>query len=683
MKSLCQSILKRILYILLVIICLLGSISFSFAFKAKQGINYVNLFIGTANDQGQLDPSATVPYGMVKVGPDCTPASHVGYDFETLNISGFSINRTSGVGCSGAGGNLSVRPDYKKEKLSIVKSTEKAIPGYYSTELSNGTTVELTATNNVALEMYKFGINSPRVFDIDFSKSFAAFVDCHYEILSSAEISGWISAKNTCDNGLYKFYFYISSNEEFEIENKSKTDLVLVYSKKLSSIELRIGVSGINSDDAKKEVIKIGTLKFSEVSQQAFQLWANKLNQFELVGDEDNKTMFYSSLYRTYLSPVNVTSEDGAFINSQGEKEITTDYTYYSSWSLWDTYRTKFPFLTITDPQMMKHFCWSLCKLYKSGKAPWSTLYEVTPTTRTEHAPIVLLDAYSKGIEGIDFEECYEEIRAEVDSFELISPDNYLESAYDYWAVSQIAKILNKAHDYEKYSLLAENTWRKIWIEKFKDIDDNRFDIMHGDGLYEGTLWQYRWAVPFDIEGLSKIAGGDRVLKDQLAYFFENDLYNQGNQPDIQAVYIFNRINAPEMTQYWVNKILTKPMKHSYGTHKKFKQPYFDKAFKPVPRAYIPEMDDDDGTMAAWYVLSSIGIFPLRVGTPYYEITTPIFDKVTIQLANNKEFKIVCNRTSPNSIYIKQALLNGKVLDKMEINHIDIINGGILELVIE
>ena len=150
-----------------------------------------------------------------------------------------------------------------------------------------------------------------------------------------------------------------------------------------------------------------------------------------------------------------------------------------------------------------------------------------------------------------------------------------------------------------------------FYAEKFRDIDPERFDVMHGDGLYEGTLWQYRWAVPFDLEALCGEAGGKEKLLGQLEYFFEHELYNQGNQPDIHAPYIFGRLGLPDLTRRWVNKLLTKPLNHWYGTHRKWEKPYHGKAFRPVPEAYIPEMDDDDGTMAAWYVFSALGMYPL------------------------------------------------------------------------
>lgn len=679
-----QIVKKSVLFVGFVLVFLVSFFDNSkISAKPKQGTDFVNLFVGTANDQGQLDPSATVPYGMVKVGPDCIPPTHVGYDYEISEISGFSINRLSGVGCNGAGGNLSVRPSLPDTKLEIVKTSEKACPGYYSTKLNNGTTVELTATNRVALEKFRFGNKDKHPFYIDFSKSFAEWVGCNFKVISNHEISGWISARNTCDKGKYTFYFDFVSKNQFRVKDKNKKTILLEFDENHNAIEFRIGISGISVEDARISVKNIQSKSFSTIAKNAFQLWQDKINRVEVFGNDEDKVMFYSSLYRTFLTPVNVTSNTGSYINSKGQLENSDQHSFYSSLSIWDTYRTKFPLITLLDAKAMNDICWSLCKLYESGKAAWSTDFETTPTTRTEHSAILLLDAYMKGIQNIDFEKCYRNIEEETLNLPLNSPDNYLESAYDYWALSQIAKILNKNDDFEKHASKATELWQSIWKEKFQKIDFKTFDVMHGDGLYEGTLWQYRWAVPYDIDGLCQLAGGKDSLKDQLQYFFENNLYNQGNEPDIHTPYIFNEIGYPKLTQFWVHKILTQPMKHAYGTHSKFASPYFEKAFKPIPRSYIPEMDDDDGTMAAWYVFSAMGIYPLEVGKPCYEITSPLFDRVILHLSDNKTFQIICHRSSKDSFYIQKAVLNGKILSHLQIFHQDLVNGGVLELYLE
>ena len=645
--------------------------------KEDSNIKYVDLFIATANDRGQLSPSATVPYGMVKVGPDNSPKSHVGYNYSIEKLGGFSINRAEGVGCSGTGGNISVRPALKETTLNIVKESEQAIPGYYSTRLSNGIMAEMTASNRVAVERYQLlEDDKKQEFYIDFSSSYANFLDCSYETLSTTEIVGWVSARNTCNIGEYKYYFYLHLDKEMD-ELLERTSRSISFSVDSDEVEMRIAISPISESEAMRNYEEIKKCSFEDIRSQAYRQWEDKLKVVDVEGgSEDDKKLFYSMLYRCFLSPVDVTSIDGLFVNSKGEIEKANDFTYYSSWSLWDTYRTRFPLLTILDPDHLSDMCKSLVRLYNTGKEDWSTSFEAVPTTRTEHASIILLDAYRKGIDGVELDVCYNEIKAEVDdNIGVKSPDGYLEYAYDCWALSEIAKELGKDADHQKYLELTETTWKTIWREKFRDINPQTFDVMHGDGLYEGTLWQYRWAVPFDIDGLCCEAGGKDVLKEQLDYFFENELYNHGNQPDIHAAYIYNRIGFPNETYKLVNKILTEPMKHWYGTHNKHKNPHYTKTYTASPDGFIPEMDDDDGTMSAWYVLSSMGLYPLTPGLAEYELIPSIFEKVTINTLNGKKLVI----TKDPELSIEQpvkASVNSKTAKSLlKIKHEDIISG--------
>lgn len=648
--------------------------------KSQSKSVFVDVFIGTANDQGQLDPSATVPYGMIKVVPDCIKPSHVGYDYNKELISGFSINRISGAGCRGTGGNLSVKPALDEEEIIILKETEKGQPGYYATNLSNNVQVELTATHNVAIERFRFEPSAPKHLFINLATSFAKTERYNYKVESSQRITGSISAKNTCDNGLYTFYFNATFSQKFQVEKQDSATLLLAFNH--NDVEMRIAISPIDANTAQKEAKLIENKSFEDIKAEAKRLWDEKLSVVEVAGNDSVNKMFYTMLYRCYQSPVNDSSADSLFIDTKGTLQKAKGYKHYTSWSIWDTYRTRFPLLCLIDAKEMSDFSQSLSHLYLSGKENWSTQHESYPTIRTEHSSIVLLDAYRKGIKGIRFTEIFDSLLAETHKMPLISPDNYLETAYDYWALAEIAGIVGNTDKQSHYKALATDTWRSKWIEKFKTINDNTFDVMHGDGLYEGTLWQYRWAVPYDIEGLIQEAGGTERLSNELNHFFEQGLYNHGNQPDIHAAYLFNRLGKPKLTQYWVNQIMTKPMEHWYGTHHKNDKPYFDLAYKPLPESYIPEMDDDDGTMAAWYVLSAIGLYPLTPGIPEYEVTRPMFPKVSIRLVNNHTFTIECENFHDDFIYIDKILLNGKPLGRTYLKHEEILNGGTLKLIL-
>ncbi|MBD3338401.1 MAG: glycoside hydrolase family 92 protein, partial [Candidatus Lokiarchaeota archaeon] len=150
------------------------------------------------------------------------------------------------------------------------------------------------------------------------------------------------------------------------------------------------------------------------------------------------------------------------------------------------------------------------------------------------------------------------------------------------------------------------------------------------------------------------------------------------NQPDIHVPFMFNFGDAPWLTQKWVNEILTKETVQYYGTHEKWDEPYTGRIYKADPEGYIPEMDDDEGTMSGWFVLSSMGMYPVLVGDPVFQLSTPIFDKIMIRLANQKTFTIVTENFSNTSYYIKSATLNGEPFNQSYITHDQIVNGGTL-----
>ena len=662
-----------------VILLLITSCNTSSVKTEKDPIDFVDLFIGTAGDHGQNDPAACVPYGMVKLCPDSDPPNHAGYDYGQPRISGISMNRISGVGSRGKGGSLSIRPcaGCYKDEIKIIKESEKASPGFYGTKLDNGIHVRLTATNNIGLQEYTFPKGSKASFIINLHSSFTDFKEANCNILSDSEISGYVASKL---GGVKHFiqHFYIRSNMPFDRIKRDSNRVHLLFDKAPDKpVELRVAISGIDEATAAKEH-QAEHRTFDEIKEDAFSLWSKQLSKIEVEGDEEYKTIFYRCLYNSFLTPVDVTSMDGKFLAGNGEIKNANGYNYYSSWSTWDTYRTKFPLMSIIESNIYPDIYRSQLDLYKAGKP---NIYWSTPTVRNDHSILILGDALAKGVEAFDLEECYPELEREIEDLSYGDPGSCLESAFDLHVLAEISRSLGKESKYDKYMQMSDSIWKTEWKAKFKRIVPETFDTVHGSGLYEGTLWQYRWAVPYDIEGLIEIGGGKDTLANQLEYFFENNLHNQGNQPAIHAPFLFNHFGKPYLAQKWVNTILTKTMVHNYGTHDKFPEPFIGKTYRAEPRGFIPEMDDDDATMSAWYVFAAMGLYPLKVGEPVYELTTPIFRNIQLNLDNGNTFKIRCKRFSPENIYIQSASLNGTPLNHAWINHRDILNGG--ELIFE
>lgn len=609
------------------------------------------------------------------VCPDNDPRSHAGYDYAVTKVSGISVNRLSGVGCSGGGGNLRIRPVAPSQELHIKKSREKATPGYYSTAFTNGIKTELTATNAMAVERYKFPRSLSAALWIDFASTFEDVATCHYKRISETCIEGYVQAKNVCGHGRYKLYFSLNTSHPFQLEEQKETTACLTFGKKVRSVEVRIGLSALSSELASWECARWEKMDFEDVKSRTADQWEKQLSAIDVKGGKkDDRVIFYTSLYRTYLSPADVSSPDGAYLGTDGKVYISEDFRYYSNWSLWDTFRTKFPLLVLTEPAKMRDMATSLIHLYATGKKDWSTGFESTPTVRTEHAVILLLDAYRKGITNLDFRKGYAGMKQEMERLPMRSPDQKMESAYDLWAMAKIAEIIGEKADSEQYRQRSVSLFEETWKKEFMNVTP-AFEVMKNNGLYQGTRWQYRWAAPQYIDKMIEWVGQDS-LRSQLTYFFDHHLYNQGNEPDIHVPYLFNRLGAPEKTQQIVRSLMTEPMIHKYGGNSEFKTPYLGKAFKNAPEGYSPEMDEDDGTMSAWYVFGAMGFYPLLVGDEYYDLTSPLFDRVLLRLTNGNVLTIQTEGRKKKDAPIKSIHFNGKKIADYRISHNELIKGG-------
>jgi len=602
---------------------------------------YVNLFMGTAGDHGQVSPAAQVPFGLASVCPDSKVPSHAGYDYDVPEISGISVTRVSGVGGNGAGGNLRILPASQGTAVFIVKDTEKAIPGYYETRLDNGVEVRLTATSHCALEQYLFPKGAAPTLFVDFDSAIDhRRSQCTYKILDSNDIEGWFVSSTVCNGGAYKLFFRLHADTPFTVVASDEKTAQLQFPAGTRQVEVRISLSSLSEASAADELAAIAGRRFDQHCADAAQAWSAVLGKVDVEGSTpEQRTLFYTSLYRVYLSPFNATF-GGRYKGTDNIVREADGWTFYSGWSLWDTYRAKFPLITLLNPWEMSDMCQSLVSLYQTGKRNWATLQEPVPTVRTEHAQITLLDAWAKGIRGFDLAAAFPGMEAEADAGRMEgakngltrnSPDQKMETIYDLWAMGQIARIIGREDVAAKYLAESEALFEQTWKDEFMTITPD-FALMKDNGLYQGTRWQYRWAVPIYADKMTAWAGQER-LADELSEFFRLQLFNQGNEPDIQTPFMFNLFGHPERTDSLVHALLTDDtMIHRYGGNAEYPEPFVGRAFRNRPDGYAPEMDEDDGTMSAWYIFAQLGLYPVRLGTEYYELFTPLFDKAILHL---------------------------------------------------
>lgn len=652
--------------------------------KREPLTSYINPFIGTSDDHGQTDPSATIPFGMVKPGPETSPRGNSGYDYQAHYLKGFTQTRMSGVGCVGTGGNLLVLPfaGNQTKKVEMDKTTEKATPGYYAVKLLNGVKAEMTAGRTSAFYRFTYPATANSGLKINFRSSFARMIEEEHRVVNGNAIGGFVKSACVCDLGAYTFYYYMELSEPATQVTEGDGNLFWhLNTLDNRTVYLKIGLSTVSIDNARENLLhETGNKTFDDVRLKAGNCWENLLKTVEVTTcDQDLKTSFYTRLYQACQTPFGISDYNGAFRGSDGKVYQVENGIHYHGWSIWDTYRTKHPLLSILYPAEYKDMLASLIKLYKQGKPRSATLTEPFLTTRTEHSIIVLLDAWQKGLIGGSLKEIMPLIVKEADATDEDSPDKMLEKCYDYWGVSELYRELG---DREQSEVFKEKShrYRDIWNEKFRDIDPAS-DIMHGDGLYEGTIWQYRWFVPHDLDWMVEAIGSREKTIGQLDYFFRNNLFSMGNQPDIQAPFLYYYLGEPWKSQKVVHDILHEPTVNYYGTHEKWKKPYVGKIFKTSPEGYLKEMDDDAGTMSSWFVLSSMGLFPVCPGVPRYWVLPSSFESVSIRVDSGKHFAIKTVRSSKEDIYIKKATLNGKELDRSWISYEEIRKGG--ELVLE
>ena len=663
---------------------ILFAMSFGTTAKAQQNsmLDKVNLYMGTADDYGQMTPGATVPYGQIQVCPDSKPRQHPGYDYEVPTISGFSINRLSGVGGSGCGGNVSLMPDATGENVQLLKHTEVAKPGYYSVGLSNGVWFTATADRRMAVEIFSFPSKEKAVLLLNPRSAFDKVFGASFEQKTETMGQGFAECANTCGRGHYLLHYRIYTSTPFVLDTIADGRKRLTFPE-LSArfVEVRIVVSTGFADELDKMNEKaVWRTDIYDIMERAKRQWERLLSTVEVEGGTaDQQTIFYTSLYRTFHSPFQVTDRNMTrYLGTDNQVHEAKGFQYYSSWSLWDTYRTKFPLITLLDEAHSSDIMQSLAQLYITGKKDWSTNYECVPTVRTEHAIATLLDAYRQGISIPSLLDAYPGMVAEVERLSLKSPDQCLEASGDFWALGQLAKEQGRTADANKWTRRGEEIFDSIWPKEFKDIDET-YTKMKGNGLYQGTRWQYRWGAPMYLPRMIELVG-KKELGEQLKTFFDKELYNQGNEPDIHVPFLFGRLGMPQLTGGIVRSLATESITHRYGGNDAYPTPFVGCAFVNQPRGYCFEMDEDDGAMSAWYVFASIGMYPLVVREAVYELFPPLFDKVTLHIGNDNKTDVVIKtegRTSPKQP-AKRVTWNGKPLPNFQISVKELKKGGTL-----
>ena len=622
----------------------------------------VNVFLGTSGDHGQLSPAASYPFSMLDIGPQTYPNTHTGYEHKAKIFLGFTHGRLEGVGCQGSGGNLLIKPYLLSPENELIKKTERGSPGYYAVSFKNGIAGRFTLKGKSGIESYHFPAGK-HGFYIDLAHALANGFRAEQHIVTGNGISGWIESGTTCRVGTYRIYYALEFDQPVAFSDSTAHTFNIIT--RSGDVMVRVAFSSVNTAYAKAAITH---QNFEQVKQAATLAWNKELSRIKVTGEPKEKALFESLLYRSLQAPFEINEPNGAFRASNGAGLVTMNKAF-SGWSVWDNYKTALPLLSIIQPERYQDIVTSIAGLYQSGKKNWATKTEPSNTVRTEHAIVVLLDAYRKGYH-VNFQGLRDSLLKETDHLDFSKPDKALESSYDVWAMAEILDILGE-DSLSKVYLNKAARWKTYWNKDFKDLSQPDVDQLSARNMYQGTIWQYHWFVPFDQKGLIEQCGGETAYLNQLNQFFDGDFYNAANEPDIQVPYMYQFTGQPWKSQDIIRKYAKDTViQYYYDDNYRGINPTIDRVYNNRPEGMVNSMDEDMGAMSAWYVLAACGLSPACVGWPVYYLHVPLFKNVGI---HNLHIRV-----NGNGRYIRSVIFNGNPLDRNWLTQNEIVAGGSL-----
>ncbi|TCN68868.1 putative alpha-1,2-mannosidase [Acetobacteroides hydrogenigenes] len=669
------------------------------------------------------------------------------YEHTNSVLSGFSHVNLSGVGCPDLGSLLlmpttgALNVDYKS--YGSAYSNETATPGYYSNLLTKyGIKCEVSATPRTGISRFTFPKGESHIL-LNLGEGLTNESGAMLRKVSDTEVEGMKLLGTFCYNSkaVFPIYFVMRISKapkqmgywkkqrtmgvEANWDNTSgKNKLYTTYGKELAGddigaffsfdtnedeeVVVRMGVSFVSIANARLNLDKEqATSSFDEIRASARKSWNDDLSRIKVEGGtKEQKTVFYTALYHMLIHPNILNDVNGQYPAMESDRILTTNGNRYTVFSLWDTYRNVHQLLTLAYPEKQLGMVQTMLGMYReNGWLPkWELFGRETYTMEGDPSIPVIVDTWMKGIRGFDINLAYEAMRKSATlpgNENLMRPDNddYLKLGYvplreqydnsvshaleyyiaDY-ALSRLADSLGKKDDAKLFfnrSMGYKNYFCKDFGMLRPKLPDGSFykpfnpregeNFQPCPGFHEGSAWNYTFYVPHDVFGLAKLMGGKKNFITKLQKTFDEGLYDPANEPDIAYPYLFSYFKGEEWrTQQQVQHLLNK---------------YFTDKPNGIPG------NDDTGTMSAWAVFSMMGFYPDCPGEPYYTLTTPAFDKVTITLdpkySGKKELVIETARPTANSSYIKSMTLGGKPINKYRIAHRDLVNGGILKLILE
>ncbi|HEX4462285.1 MAG TPA: GH92 family glycosyl hydrolase [Polyangia bacterium] len=703
---------------------------------------FVDPFIGTGG-AGNTFPGALVPWGMVAPSPHTRQAlitdvgadgsnAAAGYLAGDPQIHGFGMTHLSGVGCPDLGAPVvavetgAVATDF--DSYGSAYTNERAWPGYYAVDLANGIRAELTAGTHAGILRFWDDQGTLTVLvDVARPLSWNGGVG-HVELADDGEVSGWVQTGLFCAKPNHqKVYFAGRFNRAAQKSGTWVDDLPTAARTAdgsagawfqfpaHASVELQMAVSYVDADGARANLhAELDGTSFDPLRLAAQAAWEAQLGRIRVDGaqndsaTDDDKTIFYSALYHALIHPSIASDVDGRY-QMFGGGGIGTDTAHarYHVFSLWDSYRTVHPLLTLFYPERQTEMLRSLANMtIEAGVPPmWELAGSEVQMMVGDPADIVLADGIVKNVappdDGALMRQAWPLVQAAALDTTSKSPHRPGNAAYrslgyvdideqasvwgpvsttleyavadfalERWSVAGAETIdPTLATQFNAWSTLVDPTTQLFrprhadgsWLDPF---DPDAIDGAHpqvnsgGPGFVEGTAWQYAFYAPHAVAAQATATGGADAYVARLQSLFDTNRFVMWNEPDMGFPYLFTQLAGAA----W----------HTADAVAAARKTYFTSARDGIPG------NDDCGTLSAWYVFSALGFYPDVPAGNDYAIGTPLFDSATLTVGGNT-FVIQANRQSPSSIYVGGAMLGGRALGQ-RLDYADLIAGGTLAL---
>ena len=685
-----------------------------FSVSAQDYTQYVNPFIGTGG-HGHVFLGANVPFGNIQAGPTQKKQGWdwcSGYHYSDSTVIGFGQMHLSGTGI-GDLGDVSLLPmtNPSQREVKFSHRAEYVRPGYYSVMLASGIRVELTATQRVAFHRYSFPADATKGYialNLAQGIGWDKMTSCKFKQESDKTITGFRMSEGWAKD--QRVYFVAEFSEPVKLEENER-DTIGIFSVASTNQPLlvKVGISAVSVENARENLQQeLPGWNFASVVAKANADWNRELSKIAIkTQDERAKRIFYTALYHTMIAPSVFSDVNGEYRGADG-KTHKGDFTDYTTFSLWDTYRAAFPLMTLIQPEMQRDLAETMLHIFKQqGKLPvWHLMGNETDCMVGNPGIPVLVDIALKGF-NVDKKAVFEAVKASAMRDErgmgLLKKYGYipcdldpeketvakgLEYALADACIAKLAKQLGKTEDY-KYFYKRSQSYRDFYFDKqtkfmrgvtsdhkFREPFDPFSTVHRQDDYTEGNAWQYVWLVPHDVHGLVAAFGGEKAFVSKLDSLFivNGDMgadaspditgligqYAHGNEPSHHILYMYNYVGQPWKGAEKIRYVLA--------------------------NLYHDDFDglsgnEDVGQMSAWYILSSVGFYQVDPAGGRYVFGSPLFDEATLNVGNGKTFRVVAHNNSSENKYIQSAKLNGKPYTRSYIDFKDIVRGGTLEFV--